>query len=406
MNNILYYDCFAGISGDMNLAALVDLGVDPAFLINELGKLHIDEFKITFSKDMRRGISGTKAEVIIKGNEHSHEHHHPHGHEHSHDHRTFKDIKDLFRKSGLSEFVKNKSIAIFQKIADAEGKVHNKPADEVHFHEVGAVDSIVDIAGAAICIEFLKPSRIIASRIELGSGMVKCEHGIFPVPAPATAEILKGIPVKSGNVPFEATTPTGAAILAVFVDEFVEKHQFTLLKTGYGIGHKDSEVPNVLRVHWASASESKFKTETVAVIECNIDDMNPEIYDYILEKLFKEGADDVFLSPVIMKKSRPANTISVLCNQSSKDKLISILLSETSTIGVRTYDVVKHILEREIIELNTRLGKIKIKKSWFGNDIIKYKPEYDDCIKIAKERNLKLSEVIQIVQDEISKTFK
>jgi pyridinium-3,5-bisthiocarboxylic acid mononucleotide nickel chelatase len=408
MNNILYYDCFAGISGDMNLAALVDLGVDPAFLLNELGKLHIDEFEITFSKDMRRGISGTKAEVLIKGHEHTHEHpheNHHHSHLHSHKHRTFKDIKNLIRKSDLSEFVKDKSIAVFTKIAEAEGKIHNKPIDEVHFHEVGAVDSIVDITGAAICIEHLKPSRIIASSIELGSGMVKCEHGTFPVPAPATAEILKNIPVKSGNVPFEATTPTGAAILAVFADEFVDKHQFTLLKTGYGIGHKDSEVPNVLRVYWASTYESKFKTETAVVIECNIDDMNPEIYDYILEKLFKEGADDVYLSPVIMKKSRPANTISVLCNQNAKDKLINVLLSETSTIGVRSYDVVKHILEREIIELNTRLGKIKVKKSWMGNDIVKYKPEYDDCIIIAKERNIKLSEVIQIVQDEIQKSF-
>jgi pyridinium-3,5-bisthiocarboxylic acid mononucleotide nickel chelatase len=395
MNQILFYDCFAGISGDMNLGALIDLGVDAKYLLNELKKTGIDEFEVKYQKDIRRGITGTRVDVIVK------EPHHKHGHEHHH-HSTFKDIKSLIEKSGLSEFVKSKSISIFQKLAETEGKIHSNPVDEVHFHEVGAVDSIVDIIGAAICIDYLKPSKIIASRIELGSGLVKCAHGMFPVPAPATAELLIGIPVKSGNVPFEATTPTGAAILTVFVDEFVEKTQFITEKTGYGIGHKDSEIPNVLRVQLCTDGNSAFKSDSATIIECNIDDMNPEVYDYLIEKLFHEGADDVFINPIIMKKSRPAIIFSVLSSQAKKDKLIKIILNETSSIGLRTYDVTKHMLEREIIEFHSSFGKVKIKKSWSGKDIIKFKPEYEDCRRIAIERNLSLMDVINTIQKEIN----
>jgi len=397
MNRILFYDCFAGISGDMNLAALIDLGVDPAYLFNELKKLGVDEFEIKCQKDIKRGITGTRVEVIVK------EHHHNHNH---HQHSTYKEIRKLIEKSELSDYVINKSIAIFLKLAEAEGKIHNQPVEEVHFHEVGAVDSIVDIVGAAICIEYLKPSKIIASRIELGSGMVKCAHGMFPVPAPATSELLKGIPVKSGNVPFEATTPTGAAILAVMVDEFIEKPEFAIEKTGYGIGHKDSEIPNVLRVYLCATDKSGLKTDKAAIIECNIDDMNPEIYDHLLEKLFREGADDVFITPMIMKKSRPAVILSVLCSLAIKEKLIEVLLYETSSIGVRTYEVTKHILSREIIDFNTSFGMVKVKKSWLGDSIIKYKPEYDDCSRIAKEHNLPLINVIAAIQKEIDGKLK
>ncbi len=249
-------------------------------------------------------------------------------------------------------------------------------------------------------------SKIIASRIELGSGMVKCAHGLFPVPAPATSELLIGIPVKSGNVPFEATTPTGAAILAVFANEFVEKLQYVTEKTAYGIGHKDSEIPNVLRVHLCKSEKGKFKTDTASIIECNIDDMNPEIYEYLFEKLFREGADDVYITPIIMKKSRPAIVLSVLCNIGLKEKFIETLLGETSSIGLRTYEVSKHMLEREIIDFDSSFGKVKVKKSWFGNDIVKYKPEYDECSRIAKERNLPLITIITIIQKEIESKLK
>jgi len=400
MNGILYYDCFAGISGDMNLAALIDLGVDSKYLLKELKKLGIDEFELKEQKDIKRGISGTRVDVIVKEHNHKHKHEHEHEHEH-HSHNSFKEIKNLIEKSKLSDFVKNKSISIFQKLAEVEGKIHNQPIEEVHFHEVGAVDSIVDIVGAVICIEYLNPSKIIASRIELGSGMVQCAHGLFPVPAPATSELLKGIPVKSGNVPFEATTPTGAAILAIFVDEFIEQHQFIIEKTGYGLGHKDSDIPNVLRVHLCLSEKSNFKTGQASVIECNIDDMNPEVYEYLMEKLFREGADDVFITPIIMKKSRPAIMFSVLCETRLRDKFTEILLSETSSIGIRTHEVTKHMLDRQVIEMNSSFGKVKVKKSWCGNNIVKFKPEYEDCSRIAKQLNLPLIQVINSIQREI-----
>jgi len=405
MNGILYYDCFAGISGDMNLAAMIDLGVEKNYLIDELKKLEVENYKIIITKDMRSGISGTHVEVKLLENQHSeiHDHEHSHSQSHNHEQRSFKDIKKLIGNSTLSDFVKSKSISIFQILAEAEGKIHNKPADDIHFHEIGATDSIIDIVGAAICIDYLKPTRIISSRIELGSGMVKCAHGLFPIPAPATAEVLKGIPVKAGLVPFEATTPTGASILAVFTDEFVEQHSFIIEKTGYGLGHKDSEVPNVLRVHWCMDNSTKFVTEPAKIIECNIDDMNPELYDYVIDLLFSEGADDVYLTPIIMKKSRPAVILSIICNTVLSDKLTEIILKETSTIGVRTYNITKHLLNRKIIEITTSLGKVKVKKSWMGNDFVKFKPEYEDCSRIAKEKKLSIFEVLKTIQIELDK---
>jgi pyridinium-3,5-bisthiocarboxylic acid mononucleotide nickel chelatase len=411
MGEILYYDCFAGISGDMNLSALIDIGVNEQYLVDELGKLKLDGYHIKISSDMRRGISGTKVEVVLENDEaHEHSHSdntsHKHGdHQHQHhEHRSFKEIKKLIKTSNLSDFVKNKSVEIFLKLAEAEGKVHNKPIEDVHFHEVGAIDSIVDIVGAAICIDYLKPSKIIASRIELGSGMVRCAHGMFPVPAPATLDVLKGIPVKTGTVPFEATTPTGASILAVMVDEFVDRHNFKVQKIGYGIGHKDSEVPNVLRVMLCKDEQQAFLTESAIVIECNIDDMNPEIYDSVFENLFENGAQDVFLTNIAMKKSRPAVTLSVLCKPSLLNDIVQILLSSTSTLGVRTYEVQKYFLEREIVEITTSLGKVKVKKAWMG-DIVKYKPEYDDCSKIAKEKNIPILQVINQINKEIDRNM-
>lgn len=283
--NILYYDCFSGISGDMNLGAMIDLGVDKDYLIKELSKLKLqDEFELRITRDSRKGISGTKVDVILKHdhhekvhedtlhkdaheNEHHHEHNHSHNeHDHSHEHfhkhnhdesnhhhhRNLKDIENLINSSELSEEVKKLSINIFMRVAVAEAKVHGKTIEEVHFHEVGATDSIVDIVGAAICRIYLKVDRVMCSSVELGSGFVRCAHGLIPVPAPATVEILRGIPVKSGIVPKETTTPTGAAILAELVDEFTDRKNFVINKIGYGIGNRDTEIPNVLRVFLAT----------------------------------------------------------------------------------------------------------------------------------------------------------
>ncbi|MDP4208937.1 MAG: nickel pincer cofactor biosynthesis protein LarC [Bacteroidota bacterium] len=412
---ILYYDCFSGISGDMNLAAMVDLGVDPTYLLNELKKLKVDGYSISFVPDQRKGISGTRADILIE-EEHSHAHGHTHspphsfqfsgklpvfqkeahGHHHSHHERNFATIRNLIQNSELSNFVKKLSIDIFKRIAEAEGKIHGKPLDEVHFHEVGAVDSIVDIVGAAICIDFLKPDKIIASPLELGGGTVKCAHGVFPVPAPATLEILKDVPVKLGAVPVETTTPTGAAIIKVLADEFTEKPVFKLTKIAYGIGHRDNAIPNVLRVCLAEPNNvevSGFETAVATIVECNIDDMNPETYEYVMEKLFEAGADDVYFQSIIMKKTRPAVKISVLCSNELASTVENLLLTQTSTLGVRKYEVRKTMLKRIWVTVGTKWGEVRVKQGTLDGEVIKSKPEYEDCLKISRENNVSLSVV-------------
>jgi pyridinium-3,5-bisthiocarboxylic acid mononucleotide nickel chelatase len=415
---ILYYDCFSGISGDMNLGALVDLGVPADYLITELGKLHVTGYKICLTKELKMGISGTKCTVEL---EHDHKHPHNHSysdknhnhladfsnlnvtenntqpeghHHHDHEHRNYQDIKKIIENSKLNEFVKDKSLAIFHEVAVAEAKIHGKDMDNIHFHEVGAIDSIVDIVGAAICVDYLKPDRIICSSVELGGGFVKCAHGTFPVPAPATSEILKGIPVKMGKVDKETTTPTGSAILKVFVDEFLDIANFTIQKTAYGIGHRDLVIPNVLRVYFGECSnESKFLKETAVLIECNIDDMNPEHYDYIINKLMDTGAQDVFLVPIIMKKSRPAVQLKVLCALELQPTLENIILHETTTLGLRSQQFIKTILERKTRIIETKFGPIRIKEAIVSGKPLKYKAEYDDCLKAAIEKGVPLTEV-------------
>lgn len=393
---ILYYDCFSGISGDMNLAALIDLGINKEYLISELKKLNIDEYEIKVTKDARGAINGTRVDVVL------HEHDEVESHEHHH-HRNLKDIEKIINESALSDDVKKLSLNIFSKVAKAEAKVHNKDIYEVHFHEVGAVDSIVDIIGAAICIDYLKPDAIMCSSVEVGSGFVKCAHGLLPIPAPATAEILKGIPIKCSGVPFEATTPTGAAILSTIVNDFNCKKDFFVKKIGYGIGHKDEgSIPNVLRVF---LGEKKFDereqkdtfSERAFVIESNIDDMNPEIYDYIMEKLFKMGSMDVYMTPIIMKKERPAIKLSVLCSGEILSQVEELLLKETTSLGVRYYEVTKTMLKRESSIVKTIYGDIKVKTAVFGGEKIKYKPEYEDCKKIAVENNIPIQNVYKEV---------
>jgi len=259
------------------------------------------------------------------------------------------------------------------------------------------VDSIVDIVGAAICFDYLKPEKIFSTSVELGSGLVQCAHGTFPVPAPATAEILKGIPVKTGHQPFEATTPTGAVILACNVDEFQEKTNLIIQKTAYGIGHKDSDVPNVLRIFSGELSGAENKETQHRMFECNIDDMNPEVLEYIMEKLFDAGADDVFITAMIMKKSRNASKLCVLCHDSLKEAISGILIHETSTLGFRSYAVEKTVLKREFRELKTKYGDVRIKMGYHNGEMIKQKAEYEDMVKIAHENNIPLREVYKEV---------
>ncbi len=370
---ILYYDCFAGISGDMNLGAMIDLGVDANYLKSELEKLNIEGFHLNIEKDIRRGISGTKATVVIENPDNE-------------KHRHLRHVEEIVNNSTLSDKVKTTSLEIFKKIAVAEAKVHNIEIQRVHFHEVGALDSIADIVGAAICLEALKVDKVLSSPIQLGGGTVKCAHGIMPVPAPATALIVEGIPVKTGLVQHEATTPTGAAILAATVDEFTEQINFPITKTAYGIGQRDvSEVANVLRVYLSETKEvmKDVTTETATVLECNIDDMQPEQHGYLMDLLFDAGASDVWITPIIMKKSRPATTLSILCQPSKAMDMKTILFEQATTIGLREYPVQKNMLRREEKTVTTKLGEVRIKESYFNGKRVRVKPEFEDCKKLA-----------------------
>ncbi|MCK5729982.1 MAG: nickel pincer cofactor biosynthesis protein LarC [Draconibacterium sp.] len=379
---ILYYDCFAGISGDMNLGALIDLGVDINYLTTELEKLNIEGFHLEIKVDQRRGITGTKAEVIIENQDNE-------------KHRHLRHIEELINGSQLSEIVKINSLKIFDLIAIAEAKVHNISKEKVHFHEVGALDSIADIVGAAICLDYLNVDKVMSSSIQLGGGTVKCAHGVMPVPAPATAEIVANVPVKTGLVNHEATTPTGAAILLATVDEFSDKIDFPITKIAYGIGNRDSEVPNVLRVYLCEDSSlvDDVITETAVVLESNIDDMNPEHYNFILELLFKAGASDAWLVPILMKKSRPANTLSILCKKELVAKMKEIVFTHSTSIGIREYGVKKNMLRREESVVKTIYGSVRIKNSFFNGKIVRSKPELEDCKALAEKHNISISEI-------------
>lgn len=390
---VLYYDCFSGISGDMNLGAMIDLGVDKNYLIKELKKLSINEkFEVEVKKDERKGISGTKVEVILR--ESHHENHH---------HRTFRDVEKIINDSSLEKSVKIMSLSIFRKLAEAEGKIHSKDLYEVHFHEVGAVDSIVDIVGAAICFQYLNVDRILCSPVQLGGGFVKCAHGLIPVPAPAVSELLKGVPVKIGAVPFETTTPTGAAILKTMVSKFTEEKEFIIDNIGYGVGNRDTEIPNLLRVYLGKVEKKErvyFKEECF-ILECNIDDMNPEMYEYVYQKLFLGGALDVFITSIIMKKGRPGVKLSVLCHKEKKEKLKKVLFRETSTLGIRECSMVRDILKRDFSVVKTSYGEIRVKKAYVDEKDFKVKPEYEDCKRAALENNVPIRKVLEEVYNSI-----
>ena len=398
---ILYYDCFSGISGDMNLGALVDLGVDSEYLVESLKGLGLSGYELKLSRQVRRGITGTKVDVVLFGHGGQDGSHHRHGEDHQHQEKSFSDIEALIETSGLSERVKNRSLDIFSIIARAEARIHGVAMEDVHFHEVGAVDSIVDIVGAALCLENLEVDRIMASPVELGSGFVTCAHGVFPVPAPATLEILKGIPVTTGAAPFEMTTPTGAAILASTVEEFTHRQAFRPLHIGYGIGTRDTEIPNVLRVVLGEAQEEDqavFEGGEVYLVECNMDDMSPEQYEYVMDCLLEAGALDVYLTPVIMKKSRPAVLLSAVCEIGQLPRMESIILQETTTLGVRKQRLTRTTLKREVVTISTDLGEVRVKRTLRQGGRVTWKPEYEDCRRIARERDMPLQDVYHALE--------
>jgi len=384
---ILYYDCFSGISGDMNLGAMIDLGVDVKYLEGELGKLNLEGWKLEVKKDQRHGIYGTRVDVIQTS--------------HGHSHRHLSDIFKIIDKSALKDKDKELARKIFIKLAGAEASVHGTDVENIHFHEVGAIDSIVDIAGSAICFNALEVDEVHVSVIELGGGTVKCEHGTLPVPAPATAEILKGLPVKKDGVDFEATTPTGAAILAVLGNVFNKPVPMKITKTGYGIGHTDHpEVPNLLRVFLGETADSSEEGHEAILMECNIDDMNPEHYEHVTEKLFRAGASDVFLTSIIMKKSRPGTILNIICEKGVAGSLKEIIFTETTTLGIRYFTFNKETLPRKFEQVNTRFGPVTFKRSFYKGKEVSFKPEYNDCKRIAEVTGKPLREIYNIIISE------
>jgi uncharacterized protein (TIGR00299 family) protein len=390
---ILYYDCFSGISGDMNLGAMIDLGIEEEYLTNELSKLNIAGWKLEVTKDQRHGIKGTRVSVKQTRHEHAHRH--------------LSDIEKIIDRSDLDEKTKSLSKKIFMKVAVAEAAVHGIPMEKVHFHEVGAIDSIIDIVGAAICFNALKVDEVHVSVVELGGGMVKCDHGKLPVPAPATAEIIKGIPARRGGVDFEATTPTGAAIIAALGKVFNSSQPVKITKTAYGVGQKDHpDVPNLLRVFLAETEESAESGHEATLIECNIDDMNPEFFDHISERLFNAGASDVFLTNIIMKKGRPGIIMNVIIEKEFADTIKEILFTESTTLGIRSFPFRKDTLVRKFDQIDTIWGKVEVKRSYYKGREVSCKPEYEECKKIASKYGIPVKQVYNALIAEIVKPGK
>lgn len=384
---IAYFDCFAGISGDMTLGALVDAGADFEALKNELSKLHVHDFELSLDKVTKRGISASDVTV------HTHHHEHHHGHDHSHHGRAFSDIKHIIESSDLSDSVKMKSIAIFTKLGEAEAKIHNKSIEEIHFHEVGAVDAIVDIVGACICLELLGIEKIHCSPIPTFAGMVEIAHGKFPLPAPATVEILKNAPWRELGIEGEIVTPTGAAIVATLAESFGSMPAMSITSTGYGAGKKDFGIPNVLRVIVGETTEADGVHTEVAIIETNIDDLSPQVYEVVMERLFDAGALDVYLTPIQMKKNRPATLLSVICEPELIEKLSGIIFEETSSIGVRIDTRKRICLQREIVTVETEFGTISLKIARSNGEVMNIQPEYEDCKSAAVKHHLPFKKV-------------
>jgi uncharacterized protein (TIGR00299 family) protein len=455
---IAYLECFSGMSGDMFLGALVDAGVSAELLEQTVAALDIGA-RLEISRVNRSGISATKVDVFAHGEKelpreeflakpghgesggtplpprahsHGHEHSHtreeahtqphthaqdssragapaPQGHEHSHA-RGLKEIREIIQRAAISDKAKQTAISIFEALGAAEAKIHNSDIESVHFHEVGAVDAMVDIVGAAVGAEALGVDEFVCSPLNVGGGTVKCAHGVLPVPAPATVELLQGAPVYSSGVQAELVTPTGAAIVKLLATRFGTFPKMTIEKSGYGAGTR--EFPghaNVVRLVTGQASQVSVqkadanlghpvmlaKTETVSVLEANLDDLNPQVFGYVMDRLFEEGALDAFAMPVQMKKNRPGTLLSVLCKPADADKLTQIIFSETTTLGVRRRDEQRQTLARRWVSVSTQWGDVRIKVASMNGTVTNYAPEYEDCRRIAVEKHVPLKAVMQ-----------
>lgn len=424
----LYLDLFSGISGDMFLGAMLDLGVPANSLKTELAKLELaksesptsveETYKLQIRRQQKSNIAGIKFDVILSGHSHGHPHPHDpsrsHNHAHSHGHgRNFSQIQAIIGKSSLSDWVKKNAVETFGRIARAEGKVHGMPPEEVHFHEVGAVDSIVDIVGASVALELLGKPRVLASTVVEGTGWVRCAHGQFPVPTMATLAILgeRGIALSQCDEPCELVTPTGAAILAQFAESFGLMRQLTATKIGYGLGTRACQTrPNVLQAILgqapapaASAAEHKEKqwnTDTVGVVECNLDDLSPEILGHVLELALQEGALDAFHTPVYGKKHRPGTLFTILCPMQDLERFARLILRETTAFGVRAYEAKRFKLQQTQSAVETPYGQVAIKIGLLDGKAIQVSPEYEACKALARQSGVPLRKIFQAAEAE------
>ena len=380
-----HFDCFSGISGDMVLGAFVDMGVSTQWLTEMIHSLSIGEVEIVARDVKKNGIGAKKITVLEKDASPA---------------RNYRDIINIIENGTLGDRVKNTAVDIFSRIADAEARVHRCQKDDVHFHEVGAVDSIVDVVGAALCLDYLNIDSVSSSPLPLGSGFVDCSHGKLPVPAPATLEIVKGIPVYGGTSCWELVTPTGAGIIASLSQEFGPIPDMQIDRVGYGSGSRECrDRPNLLRVFVGKKIEATTERDhdDVCVVETNIDDMNPELYGYLMEKLFSDGALDVCFTPVLMKKNRPGTKVEVLCPPEKRADITRCLFAETSTIGVRYHLVHRQTLRRSICQVTTCFGEIQVKCTTDPDGRKSYAPEYEACRKIALNNNVPLKRVYEAV---------
>jgi len=419
--NTLYLDLFSGVSGDMFLGAMLDLGLDPHLLETELAKLGLNGFHLHVSRQERGGITGTKFDVHLatghphpaaphepaheheQSHDHPHpaQHHHHHGPEHHQPGRTFSDIRQLVAESPLSDWVQQKAVAVFQRVAEAEGQIHGQSPEAVHFHEVGALDSIVDIVGACVALEAMGHPRVLASGVIEGCGSVRCAHGVLPLPAPATLEILRarGVTISQCEEPHELITPTGAALLAEFAESFGPIQNLAVLRVGYGLGSRQNRTrPNLLRAllcESATAQVHDWETDRIWILETNLDDINSELLGALVEKTLAAGALDIFYTPIQMKKNRPGLQVTVLCAEAEADRFSEMLLRETTAFGIRRSAADRRKLRREISTVPTPYGEIEVKLGWLDGQLIQAAPEFEVCRRQAMSAGVPLKVVYE-----------
>jgi uncharacterized protein (TIGR00299 family) protein len=385
----LYFDCFAGASGDMILGAMVGAGVDPNALRDQLALLNVEGFKIDFETVDRSGLSATYARVETV---------------HEHKHRHLSDIRRIIENSGVTDAAKVLSVRIFTRLAEAEARVHNEPVEKVHFHEVGALDAIVDVVGAAICFDLLKIGRFVSSPLHVGSGTVQMAHGRFPVPPPAVTDLLRGVPFYSGDIKGELLTPTGAAIITTVCQEYGAIPRIKTDRTGYGAGTRQYEdFPNVLRVLIGETERGDAASEHLWMLETNLDDASPQIVGHVMDRVFELGALDCYFTSVQMKKNRPGVLLSVLCGPAEKEAVMKLLFTETTTLGIRSYEVERRALRRSIVTVETQYGPIDVKVAHLNGRVVNEMPEFEQCRRAATEANVPLKVVEEAARIALAK---